>query len=128
MSAGLNIGAPPQAAGWNSGHFYNRPMFRRCLVALFALHFLLSLGGFTLHLPAPALTESALTADADGLGSSVQHGLTDDAPDMPDGPLHALPVVRVSLPPLPTTPWVSGTRDDPLPMGLDRPPRRPARA
>lgn len=103
-------------------------MFRRCLIALFALHFLLSLGGFTLHVPSPELTESALTADVDGLGSSVQHGLTDDAPDMPEGPLRALPVVRVSHPPLPTTPWVFGSRDDPLPMGLDRPPRRSARA
>lgn len=103
-------------------------MFRRCLVALFALHFLLSLGGFTLHLPPQELTESALTADVDGLGSSVQHGLTDDAPDMPDGPLRALPVVRVSHPPLPATPWVFGTRDDPDPTGPDRPPQRPARA
>jgi hypothetical protein len=103
-------------------------MFRRCLVALFALHFLLSLGGFTLRMPASAITESALTADADGLGSSVAHGLTDDAPDMPDGPLRALPVVRVPHPPLPATPWIFASRADPVPTGPDRPPQRPARA
>lgn len=103
-------------------------MLRRMFIALFALHFLLSVGGFTLHMPSPALTESALTADADGLNSSIQHGLTDDAPDMPDGPVRVVPVIRLSLAPLPATPWVFRTRDDPLPVGLDRPPQRTTRA
>lgn len=103
-------------------------MLRRMFIALFALHFLLSLSGFTLHMPSPALTESALTADADGLNSSIQHGLTDDAPDMPDGPVRVMQVVKVSLAPLSVTPWVVRTRDDPLPMGLDRPPQRTTRA
>jgi hypothetical protein len=103
-------------------------MLRRCLIGLFALHFLLSLGGFTLHLPAPSLTESALTADVDGLNSSVQHGLTDDAPDMPDGPVRVTLIVKLSQAPLPATPWVFRTRDDPLPTGLDRPPKRTPRA
>ncbi len=108
--------------------FYNHPMFRRCLVALFALHFLLSLGGFTLHLPPAHLTESALTADADGLASSIQHGLTDDAPDMPDGPVRVVPRLRIAHGPPPATPWVFSTRDDPLPSVPDRPPQRFARA
>lgn len=103
-------------------------MLRRLFIAFFALHFLLSLGGITLHMPSSALTESALTADVDGLGSSIQHGLTDDAPDMPDGPVRCLPVIKVSHAPLPATPWVFRTRDDPLTSGLDRPPRRAARA
>ena len=103
-------------------------MFRRCFIVLFALHFLLSLGGFTLHVSPPAFTESALTADVDGLGSSVQHGLTDDAPDMPDGPVRVVPAIKVSHPPLPTGQPVFDTRDDPLPTGPDRPPRRFVRA
>ena len=103
-------------------------MLRRLLIALFALHFLLSLGGFTLHMPSPALTESALTADVDGLDSSVKHGLTDDAPDMPDGPVRSAPTLKVSLAAPPATPWVFRTRDDPLPSGLDRPPQRTPRA
>lgn len=103
-------------------------MLRRMFLAFFALHFLLSLGGITLHMPSPALTESALTADVDGLDSSIQHGLTDDAPDMPDGPVRAKPVVKLSVAPLPATPWVVRTRDDPLPSGLDRPPQRATRA
>jgi hypothetical protein len=103
-------------------------MLRRCLVALFALQFLLSMGGFTLHLPSPALTESALTADVDGLGSIVEHGLTDDAPDMPDGPARTVQRLRIALDPLPITPRVFETRDNPSPHGPDRPPRRTARA
>jgi hypothetical protein len=103
-------------------------MLRRMFIALFALHFLLSLGGFTLHMPSPALTESALTADADGLNSSIQHGLTDDMPDMPDGLVRFVSAIKVSLAPQPVTPWVFRTRDDPLPSGLDRPPQRATRA
>lgn len=103
-------------------------MSRRLFIALFALHFLWSLGGFTLHTGLPAITESAQTADVDGLDSRVQHGLTDDAPDMPDGPLRTVQGVKVSLSPLPTTPWVFRTRDDPLPAGPDRPPQRTERA
>lgn len=103
-------------------------MLRRMFIALFALHFMLSLGGFTLHLPTSTLTESALTADVDGLDSSVKHGLTDDAPDMPDGPVRSTPVIKLSLAPLPATPWVFRSLDDPLPSGLDRPPQRTTRA
>jgi hypothetical protein len=99
-------------------------MLRRCLIGLFALHFLLSVGGFTLHLPASGHAESALTADADGLGSSIQHGLTDDAPDVPDGTLRRLPVARPALAALPTTPRDFQTREDPFPGSPDRPPRQ----
>lgn len=103
-------------------------MLRRCLFGLFALHFLLSLGGFTLHLPAPGLTESALTADVDGLNSSIQHGLTDDAPDMPDGPVHCLQATQPVCAPLPTTPRAFQTREDPPPGSPDRPPQRATHA
>lgn len=103
-------------------------MLRRLFIALFALHFLLSLGGFTLHTAASAITESALTADVDGLDSSVKHGLTDDAPDMPDGPVYLQLMVRLNSAQRPATPWVFRTRDDPLRASLDRPPQRPLRA
>jgi hypothetical protein len=103
-------------------------MLRRFLMALFALHFMLSVGGFTLHMPSTTTTESALTADVDGLGSSVQHGLTDDAPDMPDGPVYAARAMDMPDAPRPTTPWVFRSREDPTPWGRDRPPQRTARA
>lgn len=103
-------------------------MLRRCLVGLFALHFLLSLGGFTLHLPVPGLTESALTADEDGLDSRIQHGLTDDAPDMPDGPVRRTQLVGLQPEPPPTPGWGAQSRAGPPPVGPERPPRRDARA
>ena len=103
-------------------------MLRRFLMALFALHFVLSVGGFTLHMPSATHTESALTADVDGLGSSVQHGLTDDAPDMPYGPMYAARAMDIPDAPRPTTPWVFRGREDPTPWGRDRPPQRTARA
>ena len=81
-------------------------------------------GGFYRRIPDLAPGK----AIADGLNSSIQHGLTDDAPDMPDGPVRVMPVIRLSLAPLPATPWVFRTRDDPLPVGLDRPPQRTTRA
>lgn len=98
-------------------------MLRRFLFALFALHFLLSVGAFTLHTAATAITESALTADADGLDSSIQHGLTDDTPDVPDGPLRFVPLVQHVFALLSTTPWVFQTLEDPIPASPDRPPR-----
>lgn len=103
-------------------------MLRRFLMALFALHFMLSVGGFTLHMPSPVSVESALTADVDGLGSSVQHGLTDDAPDMPDGPVCFLLTLKAPHEPRPSTPWVFTSREDPTPLGRDRPPQSTARA
>lgn len=103
-------------------------MLRRCLIGLFALHFLLSLGGFTLHMPTPGLTESALTADADGLHSSILHGLTDDTPDVPDGPVRFVPLVQHTVAPRPVTPLSFQTREEPLPWSPDRPPRRATHA
>lgn len=106
--------------------FYNLTMMRRFLIALFALHFLLSLGGFTLYMPSPSNTESALTVDEDGLGSSVQHGLIDDAPDLPDGPVQAALLVAVPHTVEPTTAWVFRSREDPTPWVRDRPPQHTA--
>jgi hypothetical protein len=103
-------------------------MLRRFLMALFALHFLLSVGGFTLHIPSPVRGESALTADVDGLGSSIQHGLTDDAPDIPDCSVCFLLTLKTPRATRPTTSWVLNNREDPTPLGRDRPPKRSARA
>ncbi|MBS3910977.1 MAG: hypothetical protein KGZ70_03950 [Hydrogenophaga sp.] len=103
-------------------------MKRRFLMALFALHFLLSLGGFTLYMPSPSLAESALTADVDGLGSTVQHGLTDDAPDLPDGPVQPALVMAVPHTTWPATPWLFRSREDPIPWVRDRPPQHTTRA
>ena len=114
-------------------------MLRRTLLAVFAVHFLLSLCGFTLHLPAPASTESvalapaggtlasaAGVADADGLGSSVLHGLTDDASDLPDGAPRGL--VAFEVPAATGLDWPGRlrSRDNPTPLGLDRPPQASA--
>lgn len=73
---------------------------RRCLIAIFALHFVLSVSAFafgSMHgaqveqagaaavLPAEAaMAASVLLADQGGADASVQHALVDELPELPD--------------------------------------------
>ena len=101
-------------------------MLRRFLMAWFALHFLLSVGAFTLQMQpvqASAPAEQAWQTDGDGPVLGAAHGLTDAAPDMPDGPaffLHAVQFHTLARHAL----WgLFHGQDDPAPWGRDRPPR-----
>lgn len=113
---------------------------RRCLIAIFALHFFLSVSAFAFGdgpskvatgVAAAAQSTAEQTSEAPGLGladASANHALVDELPDLPD----SLPRSRVvQKPPVDGGPFIGyRQRAAPPPSleGLLRPPQLAALA
>lgn len=117
---------------------------RRCLIAIFALHFFLSVSVFAFgdlygsppalaHIGAAAVVSAGPDAtpgiDTGKAGSSASHALVDDLPDLPDLP-DSLPRVFVAQrPPLDGGLSIGYRQRAALPPSLDgllRPPQKAA--
>ncbi len=108
---------------------------RRWLIAIFTLHFFVSVGLFTFGAfsadmahDVAALSQEAQAATPkspflDRLDTTPDHGLTDAQPDLPEvipEPFALLQAEQVLVGPRPPTPW---KRVEPTLAGLQRPPK-----
>ena len=108
----------------------------RWFIAIFALHFLVSVSAFSLGSAAPSATTAAalsapLTADtAEFSGAATAlpeqgspHTLLDELPDLPDSLARSAPSHRPTFSPASEWPWKAELPPARLPDTLLRPPR-----